>query len=55
MHNVKQIAKGLCWFYIDVGPKNATTKQSYFIQTYVWAESMGRSVEKQGMEMERDK
>lgn len=46
MHNVKQIAKGLCWFYIDVGPKNATTKQSYFIQTYVWAESMGRSVEK---------
>ena len=44
MHNVKQIAKGLCWFYIDVGPKNATTKQSYFIQTYVWAESMGRSV-----------
>ena len=46
MHNVQNIAKGLCWFYDDVGVKNASTFQSFFIQTYVWANSMGRDVTK---------
>ena len=46
MHNVQNIARGLCWFYDDVGVKNASTFQSFFIQTYVWANSMGRDVTK---------
>ena len=46
MHNVQNIARGLCWFYGDVGVKNASTFQSFFIQTYVWANSMGRDVTK---------
>ena len=44
IHNTTAIAKGLCWFYEDVKPSNATERESYFIQTYVWAESMGKNV-----------
>lgn len=42
-HNTKKVAKALKWFFHDVGPENASTKQAYFIQTYVWAKTMGRS------------
>ena len=44
IHNTTAIAKGLCWFYEDVKPSNASERESYFIQTYVWAESMGKNV-----------
>lgn len=46
VHNTKKIAKALRWFYEDIGPSNATTKQSYVIQVYIWAASMGRDITK---------
>ena len=42
-HNTKKVAKALKWFFHDVGPGNASAKQAYFIQTYVWAKTMGRN------------
>lgn len=43
IHNTTRIAQALCWFYEDIGAANATTLQSYFIQTYIWSESMGEN------------
>lgn len=42
-HNTVAVSKALKWFYDDVGPNNATAKQAYFIQTYIWAKTMGRN------------